>query len=281
MTRTYATDDTGRIVEVCDPDCATGTIYVVVYNGHGDATGLWKQETTGALTLANSYTYSTWGTPTITVNTGAGFTDLRFRFLYVGSSDVQWDSSFGLNLGYMHARHFSPTLGRFIQPDPSAAEKNLYGYAQESPVTNSDPTGLYFRTRAGLFFTLHRPSLRRAAYYAYVLGRISYRSYYLFYYATIIRYRNRTFRQTVYFAPQDSCIGATVAGGVGLAAMGAIDAAVGFANVFAIAAGGIGEVAMLPVDAGAFAATNGFYVIVEQSTHNNCDDIHWKWFWEP
>jgi RHS repeat-associated protein len=143
LVRTYATDDTGRIVEVCDPDCATGTVYVVVYNGHGDATALWKQEASGALTLANSYTYSTWGTPTITVNTGAGFSDLKFRYLYVGASDVQWDASFGLNLHYMHARHYSPVLGRFIQPDPSGAEANLYGYAAENPITRVDPTGQF------------------------------------------------------------------------------------------------------------------------------------------
>jgi RHS repeat-associated protein len=143
VSRTYATDDTGRIVEVCDPDCATGTIYVVVYNGHGDATGLWKQEASGVLTLANSYTYSTWGTPTTTVNTGGGFSDLKFRFLYVGAADVQWDSSFSLNLFYMHARHYSPALARFVQPDPSGAEANLYAYGDDSPVTKSDCSGLW------------------------------------------------------------------------------------------------------------------------------------------
>jgi RHS repeat-associated protein len=146
VSRTYATDDTGRIVEVCDPDCATGTVYVVVYNGHGDATGLWKQEASGALTLANSYTYSTWGTPTVRDGSGTVLTwtdpaNLRFRYLYVGASDVQWDASFGLNLHYMHARHYSPTLGRFIQPDPSGAEANLYGYADNSPITRADATG--------------------------------------------------------------------------------------------------------------------------------------------
>jgi RHS repeat-associated protein len=146
VTRTYATDDTGRIVEVCDPDCASGTIYVVVYNGHGDATGLWKQETSGALTLANSYTYSTWGTPTVRDGAGAvlAWTDsanLRFRYLYVGASDVQWDASFGLASTYMHARDYSPALGRFIQPDPAAAEENLFAYASNGPISIADPTG--------------------------------------------------------------------------------------------------------------------------------------------
>ena len=139
VTRTYATDDTGRIVEVCDPDCSSGTVYLVVYNGHGDATGLWRQNADGTLTLANSYTYSTWGTPSTTV--ASGFSDLKFRFLYVGASDVQWDSSLGLGLLNMHARSYSPNLGRFLQPDPARADGNLYGYAGNSPVTKSDPSG--------------------------------------------------------------------------------------------------------------------------------------------
>jgi hypothetical protein len=41
----------------------------------------------------------------------------------------------------MGARHYSPSLGRFLQPDPSALEENLYRYAGNSPVTNVDPTG--------------------------------------------------------------------------------------------------------------------------------------------
>jgi RHS repeat-associated protein len=180
VTRTYATDDTGRIVEVCDPDCATGTIYVVVYNGHGDATGLWKQETSGALTLVNSYTYSTWGSPTTTVV--GGFSDLKFRFLYVGGSDVQWDSSFGLNLHYMHARHYSPALARFIQPDPSGAESNAYAYAGGNPIVRVDPTGLEswapnpLETLWCLFHPFQCPIWAWSSTQAIALSRLKYHS---------------------------------------------------------------------------------------------------------
>jgi hypothetical protein len=41
----------------------------------------------------------------------------------------------------MHARHYSPLTGRFLQPDPSAAETNLYGYAGNNPATTVDPSG--------------------------------------------------------------------------------------------------------------------------------------------
>lgn len=164
VSRTYVTDDAGRIVEVCDPDCA-GTIYVVVYNGHGDATGLWQLNgTNGAMTLANSYTYSTWGSPIIrnaagTILAWNDAANLRLRFLYVGASDVQWDNSFGsLGLTYMHARHYSPSLGRFIQPDPTAQDENLYVYAEDSPATKADPEGtmtipgIIFNAAAGASF---------------------------------------------------------------------------------------------------------------------------------
>lgn len=44
----------------------------------------------------------------------------------------------------MRARHYSPELGRFLQPDPGALEANLYGYAGNSPVTKVDPEGTCF-----------------------------------------------------------------------------------------------------------------------------------------
>jgi len=93
----------------------------------------------GCLTLANSYTYSTWGTATTTV--AAGFGDLGFRYLYVGASDVEWDNSFGLGLLYMHARHYSPLIGRFLQPDPTGSDTNQYAYGSDNPTTRSDPSG--------------------------------------------------------------------------------------------------------------------------------------------
>jgi len=113
----------------------------VTWNGHGDALAVHRINADGTLTLANSYTYSTWGTPTPTAAPGS--TDLGFRFLYVGAYGVQWDDFSGLGLEYMAARHYSPRIGRFLQPDPSALEANLYGYAAENPVTYLDPNGTF------------------------------------------------------------------------------------------------------------------------------------------
>jgi hypothetical protein len=89
LIREYVTDDTGTISKVVIPpgEAEAGT-YLVTWNGHGDAMALWRIETNGSLTLANSYTYSTWGSPTTATHNGIA--DLGFRFLYVGAHDVQY-----------------------------------------------------------------------------------------------------------------------------------------------------------------------------------------------
>jgi RHS repeat-associated protein len=140
-TRTFTVDSNGRIVRMTIPSGTSAGAYLVTWNGHGDAMALWKTNVDGSLTLANSYTYDTWGKPFVAVAPGSS--DLGFRFLYVGASDVQWDNGLGLGLLYMHARHYVPSLGRFIQPDPAEAEPNRYAYALNSPVSKSDPSGQF------------------------------------------------------------------------------------------------------------------------------------------
>gem|GEM_PF-2428923 len=145
ITRTFTTDESGAIIKVAisgDPVSLHNGTYLVTWNGHGDAVALSKIDTgTGALTAANRYTYTTWGTPSTTTHNS--FADLRFRYLYVGQYDVHWDHSTAVPAGllYMHARHYSPEFGRFLQPDPSALEHNFYEYAGNSPVTKVDPDG--------------------------------------------------------------------------------------------------------------------------------------------
>ena len=143
VVRSYVVDEAGSVVKMTIPagETSAGT-YLVTWNGHGDAMALWRIEADGSLTLANSYTYSTWGKPTTAVAPGS--TDLGFRFLYVGEYDVQWDNVHSLGLEYMHARHYSPALGRFLQPDPDGSESNLYAYASNNPVTEIDPDGTCF-----------------------------------------------------------------------------------------------------------------------------------------
>lgn len=141
VTRQYLVDETGAIVKLIIPTGqANAATYLVTWNGHGDALALHRIDpVNGTLTLANSYTYSSWGAPTTTTHNS--IPDLDFRFLYVGRYDVQWDNAFGLGLTYMHARHYAPALGRFLQPDPAEAEQIPFGYASNNPLTELDPLG--------------------------------------------------------------------------------------------------------------------------------------------
>lgn len=66
---------------------------------------------------------STWATPTVSAVDGYGA--LGFRYPYVGRFDVQWDDFLGAGLHYMHARHYHPEFGRFLQPDPSALSSGM------------------------------------------------------------------------------------------------------------------------------------------------------------
>jgi len=141
VVRSYIVDSSGAATKMAIAAGETGAgTYLVTWNGHGDALALWKINGDGTLTLANSFAYTTWGAPT--TSTHNSIPDLGFRFLYVGSSGVAWDSLHGLGLAYMGARHYSPATGRFLQPDPSAQEDNLYEYAANSPLTFTDPDGL-------------------------------------------------------------------------------------------------------------------------------------------
>lgn len=147
--RQYVVDEAGAIVRMVIPTGVPDAgSYLVTWDGHGDAVNLLRVNPDGTTTLANSYTYTTWGHPTTTTHNG--IPDLRFRFLYVGRYAVTWDSTVALHL--MGLRHYAPALGRFLQPDPASLEANLYAYAVNSPITRIDPTGTESPTWAEVAF---------------------------------------------------------------------------------------------------------------------------------
>jgi RHS repeat-associated protein len=147
VTKEYVTDESGTIVKIVIPAGQPNAgAYLVNWNGHGDALNLLGINADGTTTLANSFTYSTWGEPDTSTHNGIG--DVGFRYLYGGQHGVQWDA--GIDLHLMGARHYSPALGRFIQPDPPALEENLYAYVNNSPITRLDPDGTFdFRRQHG------------------------------------------------------------------------------------------------------------------------------------
>ena len=151
LDRQYLVDEAGSIVAMILASGPSAGTYLITYDAHGDALAVWRiKPADGHLEIANSIVYTTWGAPQLTTahtnsaNGGAAYGDLGFRFLYVGEFDVRWDNELGLGLAYMHARHYSPALGRFLQPDPDRSEANLYAYAANNPVTEIDPDGTCF-----------------------------------------------------------------------------------------------------------------------------------------
>ena len=136
--------------------------------------------TPGTLTLANSYTYDTWGKPTTATHNSIA--DLGFRFLYVGEADVQWDDAFGLGLLYMHARHYSPTPGPLPAARSRRLEANVYVYGENGPVTKVDPSGLFFESteinneekRLCRAYPSRCEQMKRAASYAVSLTALAY-----------------------------------------------------------------------------------------------------------
>jgi RHS repeat-associated protein len=105
----------------------------------GTLRGLW--DLSGNMTNAcTSFPYGDGMNCTNSQTTGPG--------LFTGNDR---DSVSISDLDYFGARFYSSTMGRFVSPDPSGLSfadptnpqsLNLYSYAQNNPLTNTDPTGL-------------------------------------------------------------------------------------------------------------------------------------------
>ena len=66
-------------------------------------------------------------------------------FQYVGKYGVMYLTD---HLYYMRARHYDPTIGRFLSEDPIWST-NLYPYAENNPIMGIDPKGLYLEISYG------------------------------------------------------------------------------------------------------------------------------------
>ncbi|MCA9805507.1 MAG: hypothetical protein KC777_26235, partial [Cyanobacteria bacterium HKST-UBA02] len=84
-------------------------------------------DNSGAVT--NTYAYSPWGESASLSGTSFGFTGQRY--------DAETE------LYFFKSRHYSPAIGRFLQPDPIGyvGGLNLYAYVNNDPLGFVDPMG--------------------------------------------------------------------------------------------------------------------------------------------
>jgi RHS repeat-associated protein len=111
-----------------------------------DREGNVKFITDGGVTILESYTYDAFGQATIRDLWGNLRSDswLDNRFMFTGR---EYFPQLGI-YDYRH-RMYHPSLGRFLQTDPTgfdAGDMNLFRYCADDPVDGSDPTGLVDRT---------------------------------------------------------------------------------------------------------------------------------------
>jgi RHS repeat-associated protein len=99
----------------------------------GDQLGSTRALTDSSAAIVGGYGYSVYGA--VTSHTGTASTPLEFAAQYT-------DAETGYQ--FLRARYYDPATAQFLTVDP-LADRTLsrYGYADENPVQDTDPSGLY------------------------------------------------------------------------------------------------------------------------------------------
>ena len=97
-----------------------------------DALGTVTSLSNSSGSLANTYSYDSYGT--LTSSTGT----ITNPYRYTGRD---FDSETGLD--YYRARYYDPQIGRFISEDPARSSGNFYAYTRNNPTNRTDPLGLW------------------------------------------------------------------------------------------------------------------------------------------
>ena len=125
ITATYAYSPEGDLVSMTQGEAT----YYYQTDANDDVVSL--TDSTGA--VANTYRYDPWGKLLSASETVQN--PLRYTGCYYDSA---------VDLYYLGYRYYSPSLGRFLTPDPigQAGGYNRYVYCSDNPLTMSDPSGL-------------------------------------------------------------------------------------------------------------------------------------------
>ena len=139
-------DESGSPIGFIKQDGTTRTPYYYVKNAQGDVLAITNG---GAGTILCKYQYDSWGKLLAVKdsygndissdkNNIANINPIRYRGYY-------YDTETGLY--YLQSRYYDPVMGRFVNADSIAdtgaglLATNLYIYAANNPINNSDPTG--------------------------------------------------------------------------------------------------------------------------------------------
>jgi RHS repeat-associated protein len=122
-----------------------------------DGSGSTSHLASSSGSLQEWYRYDLQGTPFVNGDPNNHTSAYGVRHLFTGQ---QWYSDIGLY--DLRNRFYSPDIGRFLQPDPIGFEgdpMNLYRYAGNNPITNSDPSGekAVYKANGGYWYYIVNP----------------------------------------------------------------------------------------------------------------------------
>lgn len=133
------TNSSGAVVARYEPTQNTDEPLAMLRSGatsyfHADGLGSITSLSSSAGSIANTYTYDSFGK--LTASTGSLVNPFRYT---ARESDTE------TGLYYYRARYYDPQGGRFLSEDPITFRggANFYRYVKNSPVNLADPMGLY------------------------------------------------------------------------------------------------------------------------------------------